>query len=169
MNGRLDQLRWRARGRRHAVFAAARCAERGGGERLASIRVPRFCAYSVVGAMGFAVQIAALAALSALAALPDWVAVALAVECAILHNFIWHERWTWVDRTGGSCEGVMRRLAKFNLATGGFSILSNLGLTAFFATAFGLPLIAANVAAVVSLSVVTFVTSDRLVFAWGRE
>jgi putative flippase GtrA len=127
--------------------------------------LPRFCAYSLVGLMGFAVQLAALLALSTLTGLRDWVAVALAVECAILHNFMWHERWTWVDRTGGSCEGVMTRLATFNLATGGFSIASNLGLTAFFATSFGLPLVVANACAVASLSLLTFLTSDRLVFA----
>jgi putative flippase GtrA len=131
----------------------------------ASLR--RLCVFSLVGVMGFGVQIAALLALGAVASLPDWLAVALAVEAAVLHNFIWHERWTWADRTGGTCGGVLARLAKFNVATGGFSILSNVGLTAFFASAFHLPLVAANVAAVATLSLVTFATADRFVFKMG--
>ena len=50
-----------------------------------------------VGAGGFMVQVVTLHALAA-AGLPYTVATALAVEAAILHNFIWHERWTWGDR-----------------------------------------------------------------------
>jgi putative flippase GtrA len=127
----------------------------------------RICAYGTVGVLGFAVQLATLAALGTLTGLPDWVAVAIAVECAVLHNFVWHERWTWVDRTGGSCEGVLARLARFNLATGGFSIVSNVGLTAVVAAVLALPLLAANVVAVAALSMVTFLTADRFVFKMG--
>ena len=60
--------------------------------------------FMAVGALGFALQIAALALFTA-AGWPLIAAIAAAVEVAILHNFCWHERWTWRDRAAA------RRLA----------------------------------------------------------
>jgi len=56
------------------------------------------------------------------------VATALAVEGAIVHNFLWHERFTWADRGGAD----FTRFLKFNLTTGWFSIAGNLGLMKLF-------------------------------------
>ena len=51
-----------------------------------------------VGAGGFVVHAATLQGLVSLAGVPYPLATALAVEASILHNFLWHERWTWADR-----------------------------------------------------------------------
>ena len=59
--------------------------------------VSRAARFAWVGAGGFVVQVAALHAFAA-AGVPYAFATALAVEVAILHNFLWHERWTWADR-----------------------------------------------------------------------
>ena len=50
------------------------------------------------------------------------IATALAVETAVIHNFLWHERFTWADRAGAG----FTRFLKFNLTTGLFSIGGNL-------------------------------------------
>ena len=55
----------------------------------------RWLTYNAVGLVGMAVQLGALVALTELGRLNVLVATALAVETAILHNFVWHERWTW--------------------------------------------------------------------------
>ena len=80
-----------------------------------------------------------------------------------MHNFVWHERWTWADRTGGS-PGSARRLLRFNLTTGLTSIAGNLAFTALYVAEFGLPPVAANVLAVASTTLANFLVADRYVF-----
>ena len=122
----------------------------------------RWCIFNAVGAMGAAVQLLALAALTRLLGVDGPVATALAVEAAILHNFLWHERWTWGERA--AAPGGWWRLARFNLVAGALSITSNVASTAAYATAFGMDYLLANLLAIGSCSILTFVASDRLVF-----
>ena len=130
-----------------------------------------------VGAAGFVLQALMLQVLVA-AGLPYLLATALAVEGAILHNFVWHERWTWADRvvTHGaglkgrhydvpSRHGRLVRFARFNGATAFISIVGNVALMGVFVGRLRVPLIAANLLAVATLSVLNFVSADRLVFA----
>ncbi|MGE5244870.1 MAG: GtrA family protein [Betaproteobacteria bacterium] len=124
----------------------------------------RGTAFAVVGALGFVVQIGTVAALTRLAGWNAASATAAAVELAVLHNFLWHERWTWADRIGRGATGAVRRLARFHLANGATSMGANvLGVWAA-AALFGLDPIAANVAAVVCTGALNFITLDRWVF-----
>jgi putative flippase GtrA len=54
-------------------------------------------------------------------------ATCLAVEAALLHNFFWHERWTW--RAAGAT-GRGRRFVRFHLANGAISLAGNAAVTA---------------------------------------
>ena len=51
--------------------------------------------FVIVGCLGFVLQLLTLWALTSLAGWPWLPATAAAVEVAVLHNFVWHERWTW--------------------------------------------------------------------------
>lgn len=120
--------------------------------------------------MGVAVQLAALVGLAELLGLNPLLATALAVESAILHNFVWHERWTWRDR-GPGARGRWARLARFNLVTGAVSISANVVFTGLYAGAFGVHYALANLLAIASCSLLNFVANDRFVFraAPGEE
>src|SRR5882762_9967211 len=96
----------------------------------------RIATFMTVGVLGFVVQMTALAGLLA-AGWPYLAATAVAVEAAVLHNFLWHERWTWGDRTAGT-PGAAARLARFNLTTGMTSIGGNVAFTALYVGVFGL-------------------------------
>ena len=67
---------------------------------------PRTVAFVSVGLFGFLVQTVLLAALSLVAHWPLVVAMPVAVEAAVLTNFVWHERWTWHDRVQASADGA---------------------------------------------------------------
>jgi putative flippase GtrA len=124
----------------------------------------RAARFLVVGFGGFLVQVGALWVLTALGGWSWLPATAVAVELAVVHNFVWHERWTWGERRadrGARCV----RFAQFNLATGGLSLAGNIVLTGAFVTLLRLPVVVANPLAVVTLSVANFVVSDRWVFA----
>ena len=67
----------------------------------------RWLKFNAVGGMGILVQLGALALLKSGLHLDYLPATALAVEVTVLHNFLWHERFTWADRCG---ENRLRRL-----------------------------------------------------------
>ncbi|MEZ5286972.1 MAG: GtrA family protein [Vicinamibacterales bacterium] len=122
-------------------------------------------AFVVVGGLGLAVQLAVLHALTGWARLDYRLATALAVESAIVHNFVWHERWTWADRVTPLRGEVLGRLARFHLANGVVSLGGNVALTALFVGIFGLHYLPANLLAVGACVVLNYLAADRLVFA----
>ena len=120
-------------------------------------------AFVAVGAGGFTVQMAALALLLA-ARCPYLAATAAGVEAAVVHNFFWHERWTWADRTEGQ-PGVVRRFVRFNLSTGAASIFGNVMFMAVYVDGLGVHPLLANALAVASTAAVNFLVADRWVFS----
>ncbi len=124
----------------------------------------RWLKFNAVGIAGVLVQLAALALFHSVLGIHYLAATALAVEIAVLHNFAWHERWTWRDRPGNS----PARLARFNATTGLLSIGSNLILMRLFAGALGIPYLAANLLAIAVTSMANFVVSELFVFRVRR-
>lgn len=120
--------------------------------------------FNFVGGIGIVVQLVALAVLLSLLKLDYLLATGLAVEIAVLHNFLWHERFTWADRTSTRRFQSLVRLAKFNATNGAVSIGGNLMLMRLLAGEFRLNYMAANLIAIAVCSLVNFVLSDRLVF-----
>jgi len=127
----------------------------------------RFCVFNVVGALGIAVQLLILTLLREWAGVHYLPATALAVEGAVLHNFFWHECWTWADRTSLNRSAILRRLARFNLTTGAVSVASNLGLMKVWVDTLNLHYFLANLLAITVTSIVNFLLSDRFVYKNG--
>lgn len=125
----------------------------------------RWIKFNFIGGMGVAVQFFILSLLVGVVGLHYLVATALAVETAVLHNFVWHERWTWVDRARADRSGIVQRLIRFHLANGAFSIFSNLVFTGAFVELMGLHYLVANLLSIAICSVLNFLVSDRFVFA----
>jgi len=128
----------------------------------------RALAFAAIGIVGFAVQVAAFAALTQAAGLHYAPASALAVELAVLHNFAWHERWTWADRPSPAPRARLARLGGFHLVNGLVSIGGNLMAIALLVEGAGLDPILANLGAMGSTGVLNFLASDRLLFI-GRS
>ena len=121
----------------------------------------RWLRFNAVGAIGIGVQLAVLALLHKGLGISYLLATTLAVEAAVLHNFFWHERFTWPDR---KANGRIYRLLKFNLSTGVFSIVGNLVFTKFL---LGLEInyLLAATASIALCSIINFPINDRFVFA----
>jgi putative flippase GtrA len=113
---------------------------------------------------GACVQLGTLAALTR-AGMRPVPAAALAVEAALLHNFVWHQHWTWRDRPVRSRRQTAVRLARFHLLNGAISIAGNVALMAVLTGRFLLPPLVANLIAIVACSVVNLAASETLVFA----
>ena len=62
----------------------------------------RWWKFNAVGAMGIVVQLAVLSVLKSGLGMNYLAATALAVEATVVHNFFWHERYTWADRASSA-------------------------------------------------------------------
>jgi putative flippase GtrA len=125
----------------------------------------RFLKFNGVGVVGFALQFAVLTLLLRVG-LHYLAATAIAVELTVLHNFAWHERWTWRDRTAGiGGPSRARRLWRFHASNGLVSLAGNLLLMRLLVGLLGLPALPANLLAVLLCALVNFTAGDRFVFA----
>jgi putative flippase GtrA len=113
--------------------------------------------------MGMTLQLSLLGALTGLLNVHYLAATALAVESAVLHNFLWHDRWTWRDREGAGQRLV--RLLKFQGTTGLVSIVGNLAFMELFVGGLSLHPIAGNLASIACCAALNFLLNDRVVFA----
>jgi len=122
--------------------------------------------FNVVGVVGFVLQAGALFLLThAKHRISYLTATALAVEVAVLNNFVWHQRWTWKDRPSNTTVETLRRLAKFNITTGLVSILGNLVFMSLLVGRLGLAIVLANLISVLACSLLNFVLADRIAFS----
>jgi len=124
-----------------------------------------FMRFNVVGVAGFALQSGALFILTHNAHPVGYLlATAVAVELAILNNFVWHQRWTWRDRPSSTTSEALRRLAKFNLTNGAVSLTGNLVFMSILVGRLGLPIAGSNLVSVVACSICNFFLADRIAF-----
>lgn len=124
----------------------------------------RWIVFNLVGVAGFAVQVIGLWALVEGLGIHYLAATALAVETAVLHNFAWHEAKTWQDRPAGSVRERLKRLLLFHSTNGLISLAVNLGLMKLLAGHLRLPVIPANLVAVLACSLANFFLSEYAVF-----
>ncbi len=127
-------------------------------------RATRWLKFNLVGGIGIGVQLLMLAMLKAALHFDYLIATALAVEVTVIHNFLWHERFTWADRTGAG----FARFLKFNLTTGLFSVAGNLLLMKLLAGLAHINYLLANGITITACSVLNFLVSDGFVFAADR-
>ena len=124
-----------------------------------------FIKFNAVGALGLALQTGALFVFTHTAYHVSYLAAtAAAVELAVLHNFVWHQRWTWSDRPSATTGETLHRLAKFNITNGTVSIAGNLVLMSILVGRMGLPIAGANLLSVVACSIFSFILADRIAF-----
>ena len=124
----------------------------------------RWMKFNAVGGIGIGVQLAALAIFRSWLKLDYLLATGLAVEIAVIHNFLWHERFTWADRPARRRVRSLVRLAKFNASNGAVSIVGNLVLMRLLAGELKVNYVASNLIAIALCSLVNFLLGDRFVF-----
>jgi len=124
----------------------------------------RWCKFNFVGGIGIAVQFAALFLLKGIFHFHYLAATAFAVEAAVMHNFVWHEQFTWADRVRPSWRRSLSRLVRFHRGNGAVSILGNLALMQVMVGLGHMNYLVANAIATALCSVVNFLVSDEWVF-----
>jgi putative flippase GtrA len=124
----------------------------------------RWLRFNAVGLAGVVVQLGCLALLVHGAGMHFFPATLLAVEAAVVHNFLWHQRWTWRDRPLPGGRGLAGRFWRFQALNGAISLGVNSGAMLALAGAAGLDPVAAGLIAIVVASFVNFAASHAVVF-----
>jgi putative flippase GtrA len=121
----------------------------------------RFVRFNLVSGLGIIVQLAVLGVLTRTGLVGYLVATAIAVATAVVHNFLWHRRWTWSDRRG---RGALSAFSAFAAVNGLISLATNLVVMMALVAGAGFPPIPSNLMAVAVAGLVNFWAGDRLVF-----
>jgi dolichol-phosphate mannosyltransferase len=124
----------------------------------------RVLKFALVGTIGSIVQLGSLAMFSKIT-MGYLAATGLAVECAVLHNFIWHWRFTWSDRTIGGAVSICASLFRFHLSNGLISLVGNLLLMRVFVGSLGIAVLPANILAISGCFVANFLACEWWAFA----
>ena len=124
-------------------------------------RMPAFCA---VGALGIAVQLGALHFLIHCMRMHYLAATGIAVEAAVLHNFVWHKRWTWANRNITGLTETLKRLGLFHLTNGIVSIIGNILWMRFLVGTMGWNYLPANMTTIAAGFALNFLAGDMIVF-----
>src|SRR5262249_23555886 len=87
-------------------------------------------------------------------------ATPIAVEITVLHNFLWHERFTWRNRGQTS----FRRLCHFHASNALISLIGNTALTYCFTEWLRAPALLSAIAAIALCAPANFLLADRWVY-----
>jgi putative flippase GtrA len=81
-----------------------------------------------------------------------------------LHNFVWHERYTWKHLPRGAARDVALRLLRFHAGNGAISILGNVALMRLFVGGLHIHHYVASALAIALCSLLNFAASEWFVF-----
>jgi putative flippase GtrA len=126
--------------------------------------IRKWLRFNAIGTMGVGVQLILLLVLTKLFHIHYLVATMLAVECAIIHNFFWHQQWTWKENATQTKMDALRRFLKFNTSSGTVSIVGNVGVTAALMQVVHLPLMICNILAIGACNIANFLFANNFVF-----
>jgi putative flippase GtrA len=119
--------------------------------------------FYTVGLGGIGVQTLVMAFLKSVLGLHYLAATVIAVETAVLHNFYWHERWTWAHRNL-EWSGITLRLWRFNAGNGLIALVGQIGIMWLLVSQFHAHYLVATFTAIATCSLANFLISDRLIF-----
>jgi putative flippase GtrA len=115
----------------------------------------RWVRFNAVGILGAGIQLAVLWLMLRLR-VNYLVATAIALETAVLHNYVWHRLWTWRGQPGS--------LWRFHLSNGLGALVCNLALMRLFTGSMGFKPIPSNLAAIILTSFLNFALASKWVF-----
>lgn len=128
----------------------------------------RFLKFCLVGGSGVLVNMGLLWLLTEQAGLFYLASSAVAVECAIVNNFIWNDVWTFRDRRATGWQARLGRLGRFNVVS-----LAGLGINVLvlwlFTDHLGVYYLLSNLAGIVVATMWNFLVNARWTWRPGAS
>jgi putative flippase GtrA len=129
--------------------------------RGAFLNVQRFLRFNLIGLVGIVFQLAILWILTCLG-VGYLAASSAAIVVTVVHNFVWHWLWTWADRAPRVPAPIA--FARFFMANGLVSLMSNLALMPLIAGRLELPPVPSNLIVIAVAGILNFGLADRVAF-----
>jgi dolichol-phosphate mannosyltransferase len=126
--------------------------------------IKRWLRFNTIGLMGTGVQLLTIFFLRSFFQLNYLVATLIAVQCSLIHNFFWHQRWTWKNSISTGRRESFQRFLKFNSTSGTLSMMGNLGFTSVLVQAVHLPYLACNILAIGGTNILNFFLANNFAF-----
>ena len=127
----------------------------------------RFGRFGLVGLMGALLQLLLISLLTEYFGFGSITATPIAVEITIFHNFIWHERFTWSERSPKSFRQIAVRLWRFHATNGLISLSVNTILMYCLVRRLNAPVVPTAIGAIILCSLANFLLADRWVYVLG--
>jgi len=124
----------------------------------------RLIKFSIVGAIGAGINTGFLWAFTDVAGLFYLYSSAIAIEIAIIMQFLMNDRWTFKERKTTHLEQFMKRILKSNLwRSGGLAV--NIGVLYFLTEYVGVYYLLSNIAGIFCAFLLNYLFESRL--TWG--
>ena len=124
----------------------------------------RFGRFILVGSLGAILQLLLISLLTTCFGVLSTAATLMAVELTILHNFVWHERFTWSNRHPKSARQLALRLWRFQAGNGLVSLAGNTIVMYCLVERLKAPAIPTAIGAIGLCSIANFVLADQWVY-----
>jgi putative flippase GtrA len=132
----------------------------------------RWLRFNVVGLAGMLVQLVTLTGLNHIVPGRYLLVTAIAVETAVVHNFVAHVHYTWRERRlrsawrdHRSTTAILGALWRFQISNGAVSLAGNMALMRLLVSRVHLPVLVANVIAIIICGLANFWLGDTWAFA----
>lgn len=119
--------------------------------------------FYVVGWIGMAVNSGCLYLMKSVLGIPLIPSSMIAIECAIIHNFILHRHWTWKERNGYNTP-FFKQLIIYNAMTGLVDFTVNVSVLFILTEFFGVYYMIANIVGMILGPLFKFWINDKVVF-----
>ena|SRR5688572_3832619 len=120
--------------------------------------------FNAIGAMGVAVQLLVVIFVRYFFDVSPFVATFIAIQFALIHNFVWHQRWTWRNNRIAGRKACLKRFVRFHSSSGTISVVGTLGFTALLLQTLNLPYVVCNLMAIGACNIANFLFSHTFVF-----
>ena len=128
----------------------------------------RFGRFTFVGFIGAMLQLMLVSLLTKWFGVLSTAATLIAVEIALLHNFIWHEHFTWGQRGPKNFRQLALRLLRFHAGNGVVSLAGNTIVMYCLVERLKTPVLPTAVGAIVLCSLANFLIANCWVFPAGK-
>ena len=88
----------------------------------------------------------------------------MAIEIAIIHNFIWFRHWAWKDRKSENRQPFFKQLLMYNVATGIVDLSANVTILWVLSTLFHVHYMLANILGMLAGPFIKFWLNDKVIF-----
>jgi dolichol-phosphate mannosyltransferase len=123
----------------------------------------------IVSWIGMGVNTAFLYLFKGILGIPIIPASMMAIEIAIIHNFIWYRNWAWADRREQSARlPFFRQLLLYNVATGAVDLLVNVSILWLLYRFFGVYYLVANIIGMILGPFIKFWLNEKIIFKETR-